>query len=156
MSKNTTKAREFLNKKALFDYEILEKYEAGIELQGSEVKAIRAGRINLKDSFIRIIRGEVFLLNAHISHLNTTHFTYKPDEKRARKLLLHKKQIMKLNGKVTQDGLTIVPIKGYFNKNNIFKLQIALAKGKKLHDKREAIKKKEANIEAQREIKRWK
>ena len=155
MAKKETKARVFVNKKAYHDYEIIETYEAGVELKGSEVKSIRVGRLNLKDSFIRIIRGEVFLLNAHISYLDTAHFNFKPDERRARKLLLHKKEILKLEGKVAKEGLTIVPLKGYFNNRNLFKLQIALVKGKKLHDKREAIKRREAEIEAKREMKKY-
>ncbi len=143
------------NKKAFFDYEILEKYEAGIILEGSEVKAIRQGRVNLKDSFVRIIKGEPFLLNAHISHLDTTNPYFKPDERRARKLLLHKKEIDKLLGKVTKEGLTIVPLSIYLNHKNLVKVEIALAKGKKLHDKRETIKRREADREARAAIKKY-
>ncbi len=143
------------NKKAFFDYEILEKYEAGIVLEGSEVKAIRQGRVNLKDSFVRIIKGEPFLLNAHISHLDTTNPYFKPDERRARKLLLHKKEIDKLLGKVTKEGLTIVPLSIYLNHKNLVKVEIALAKGKKLHDKRETIKRREADREARAAIKKY-
>ncbi len=143
------------NKKALFDYEILEKYEAGIVLEGSEVKAIRKGRVNLKDSFVRIIKGEPFLLNAHISYLDTTNPYFKPDERRARKLLLHKKEIDKLLGKVTKEGLTIVPLSIYLNHKNLVKVEIALARGKKLHDKRETIKRREADREARAAIKKY-
>lgn len=143
------------NKKALFDFHILEKFEAGIELKGSEVKAIRASRLNLKDSFVRIIKGEAFLLDAHISYLETTHSYYKPNEKRARKLLLHKKQINRLLGKVSQEGLTIVPLMLYFNQANRVKLEIALAKGKNLHDKRESLKKKILDREAQSALKEY-
>lgn len=144
------------NKKALFDFHILEKFEAGIELKGSEVKAIRASRLNLKDSFVRIIKGEAFLLDAHISHLETTHSYYKPNERRARKLLLHKKQINRLLGKVSQEGLTIVPLMLYFNQANRVKVEIALAKGKNLHDKRESLKKKILDREAQSALKDYK
>lgn len=144
------------NKKALFDFHILEKFEAGIELKGSEVKAIRASRLNLKDSFVRIIKGEAFLLDAHISYLETTYSYYKPDERRARKLLLHKKQINRLLGKVSQEGLTIVPLMLYFNKANRVKVEIALAKGKNLHDKRESLKKKILDREAQSALKDYK
>ena len=91
--KDTKKNLVFKNKKAFLDFTILDTLEAGIMLEGSEVKAIREGRINLKDSFVRIIKGEVFLLNAHISHLSTTHSSYGPDERKQRKLLLHGKQI---------------------------------------------------------------
>ena len=109
-------------------------------LEGSEVKAIREGRINLKDSFVRIIKGEVFLLNAHISHLSTTHSTYRPDERKQRKLLLHGKQIDKLYSKVTKDGITLIATKLYFNDKNMVKVEVATAQGKKLHDKREDLK----------------
>jgi len=138
------------NKKAFHDYEVLERYEAGIELKGSEVKALRAGRVNLKDSFVKIIKNEAFLMNAHISYTDTTNPHFKPDETRPRKLLLHRKEIDKLIGKTTRDGLTIVPLSIYFNKKNFAKVEIALAKGKKLHDKRETLKRKEADREAKR------
>lgn len=144
------------NKKAFFDFTILESYEAGIELKGSEVKALRAGRANLKDSFVRIIRGEIFLLNAHISYLETTNSHFKPDERRARKLLMHKRQIDKLFGSVSRDGLTIVALNLYLNAKNKVKVKIALAKGKNLHDKRESIKAREANLEARAALKNYK
>lgn len=143
------------NKKAFFDYEILEKYEAGVVLSGSEVKSIRAGRVNLKDSFIKIIKGEAFLFHAHISHLQTTHAFFKPNERRERKLLLHKKEIDKLLGKITQEGLTLVPLMLYFNKRNKVKIEIALAKGKNLHDKRETLKRKILDREAQMALKNY-
>lgn len=130
------------NKKALFDFHILERLEAGIALSGSEVKAIRAGRVNLKDSFVKIIKGEAFLLNAHISYLETTNPHYKPDERRPRKLLLHRKQIDKLTGSVSTEGMTLVALSIYFNERNRAKAEIALAKGKNLHDKRETLKKR--------------
>lgn len=130
------------NKKATFDFFILEKYEAGIELKGSEVKSIRAGRVNLKDSFVKIIQGEAFLFQAHIATLATTNLHYKPDEKRPRRLLLHRKEIDKLFGKSQVSGMSIVALKLYFNTRNKAKLEIALAKGKNLHDKRESLKEK--------------
>ncbi|MDR2081749.1 MAG: SsrA-binding protein SmpB [Campylobacteraceae bacterium] len=142
------------NKKALYDFEIFETYEAGVELKGSEVKAIRLGRVNLKDSFVKIIKGEVFLIGAHISHMNTANPFFRPDERRDRKLLLHKKQIDKLFGKVMKDGMTIVALSLYLNDKNRIKAQIALAKGKKEHDKRETLKRKEADREAKAAIKR--
>jgi len=141
------------NKKAFHDYEILEKLEAGIELLGSEVKSIRMGRVNLKDSYVRIIKGEVWVFGMHISFIESTNPHYKPDEKRPRKLLLHRKQIDKWYGKVNQVGLAIVPLMLYFNEKNLAKLQIALAKGKKLHDKRETLKRKTAEREAQAAMK---
>ena len=146
----------FKNKKAFHDFTIMESMEAGIVLEGSEVKAMREGRANLKDSFVRIIKGEVFLFNMHISHLNTAHTTYRPDERRERKLLLHTKQIGKLFEKVTKDGISIVPLKMYFNAKNKVKVQIATAEGKKLHDKREDLKKKTMQRETQIAIKNWK
>ncbi len=143
------------NKKAFHDYEILERFEAGLVLEGSEVKALRAGRVNLKDSFVKIIKNEAYLLNAHISYFETTHSHYRPDERRARKLLLHKKEIDKLVGKTSKEGLTIVPLSIYFNKKNFAKVQIALAKGKKLHDKRETLKKKQADKDAKMAMKKY-
>lgn len=146
----------FKNKKAFHDYFILETFEAGIELRGSEVKAIREGRVNLKDSFVRIIKNEVFIFNLHITHLSTAHSTYRPEENRERKLLLHRRQIDKLFIKVTKDGNTIVPTKMYFNSKNMVKLQIAIAQGKKLHDKREDLKQKTMKRETQQALKNWK
>jgi SsrA-binding protein len=143
------------NKKAFHDYEILEKYEAGIVLKGSEVKAIRMGRVNLKDSFVRIIKSEAYLLNAHISYLDTTNPHFKPNERRDRKLLLHRKEIDKLLGKVSKESLTIVPLSLYLTSKNIIKVEIALAKGKQLHDKREALKRKEADREARAAMKKY-
>jgi len=143
------------NKKAFHDFHILEKYEAGLVLQGSEVKAIRAGRVNLKDSFIKFVKGEPFIFGMHISHLQSANPHFKPDEKRPRKLLLHKKEINKLIGKTSEKGYTIVPLKLYFNHKNIAKLEIALAKGKTLHDKRETLKRKIMDREARAAMKNY-
>ena len=143
------------NKKAFHNYEILEKLEAGIVLQGSEVKAIRQGRVNLKDSFVKIIKGEAFLLNAHISHLSTSNLNYAPNEREPRKLLLHMKQLRKWDMKVAKDGLTIVPLAIYFNSKNLAKVEIALARGKNEHDKRESLKEKDAQREAKTAIKNY-
>ena len=137
------------NKKAFYDYEILEKLEAGIQLLGSEVKSIRMGRVNLKDSYVRIVKGEAWVFGMHISFIDSTNPHYKPDEKRPRKLLLHRKEIDKWYGRLKQEGLAIVPLMLYFNERNKAKLQIALAKGKKIHDKRESLKRKTAEREAQ-------
>ena len=142
MAKIKEKNLTFKNKKAYHDYHILEKLEAGIALEGSEVKSIREGRVNLKDTHVRIIKNEVFLLNMHITHLSTAHTTYRPDERRSRKLLLHRREIDKLYSKVTKDGVTLVPTKLYFNSKNMVKIEVAVAKGKKLHDKREDLKQK--------------
>ena len=152
-NKDTKKNLVFKNKKAFFDFTILETLEAGIMLEGSEVKAIREGRVNLKDSFVRIIKGEVFLLNMHISHLSTTHTTYRPDERKDRKLLLHSKQIAKLYAKVTKDGITLIATKLYFNDKNMIKVEVATAQGKKLHDKREDLKIKTMQRETQQILK---
>ncbi|AHJ13521.1 MULTISPECIES: SsrA-binding protein SmpB [Sulfurospirillum] len=143
------------NKKAFHDYEILERLEAGIVLQGSEVKAIRQSRVNLKDSFVKIIKGEAFLLNAHISHLSTANLNYAPNERAPRKLLLHMKQLRKWDMKVAKDGLTIVPLSIYFNGKNLAKVEIALARGKNEHDKRESLKEKDAQREAKTAIKNY-
>lgn len=141
------------NKKAFFDYEILESLEAGIVLLGSEVKSARAGRVNLKDSFVRIMKEEAFLFNTHFGALEQTNTHFKPDERRVRKLLLHKKQITKLLGSVSVQGLSIVPLSLYFNHKNKLKAQIALVKGKKLYDKRESLKKKQQLKDAQISLK---
>jgi len=141
------------NRKARHDYEILETFEAGIVLKGSEVKALRAKRANLKDSFCRFIKDELFVMNMHITHLETTFRSFTPDTRTPRKLLLHKKQLNKLFAQVTQESLTIVPLSIYFNERNKAKLSIALAKGKKLHDKRADLKAKTLDKEARQAMK---
>lgn len=141
------------NKKAYHDYTILEKYEAGIVLKGSEVKAIRAGRVNLKDSFVRLVQGEAFLFNAHIGLLSTTHHYYGHEERGSRKLLLKRKEIEKLQSSVEKEGLTVVPLQLYFNRKNFVKIQIAIAKGKKLHDKRHDLKEKDMKRDIERAMK---
>lgn len=130
------------NKKAFFDYFIEEKYEAGIVLEGWEVKAIRDGRTNLKESYVIIQRGELYLLGCHITPLGAASTHIRPDATRTRKLLLHKEEIAKLIGKVERAGYTLVPLDMHFSKGRV-KLQIGLAKGKKQHDKREAEKEKD-------------
>ncbi|MEY3090134.1 MAG: ssrA RNA-binding protein [Pseudomonadota bacterium] len=141
------------NKKTRHDYERLEKFEAGIVLAGAEVKALRAKRANLADAFCRFIKGELHLMNAHIAHLETTNKHFVPDTRVPRKLLLHKKELGKLFVKVHKEGLTIVPLMIYFNERNIAKVSIAIAKGKKLHDKRADLKEKTLNREAQQAMK---
>ncbi len=143
------------NKKAWHDYFIEEKFEAGIVLTGSEVKGIRARRVNLKDSFIRIDNGEVVLYNMHIGRLETTHHFYGHEERGSRKLLLHKKQIQKMQKAVERGGYTIVPLQLYFNAKNIVKVQIAIAKGKKLHDKRNDLKEKDQKRDIARAMKEY-
>lgn len=141
------------NKKAYFDYFLEEKFEAGIVLSGSEVKGIRASRVNLKDSFIRLVSGEAFLFNAHIGRLETTHHYYSHEERGSRKLLLHKKELEKMFKAVTRDGYTIVPLQLYFNDRNLVKIQIAIAKGKQLHDKRQDMKEKDQKRDMDRAMK---
>lgn len=141
------------NRQARFRYEILETYEAGIELKGTEVKSIRAGRVNLQDGYALIRNGEAWLLNAHISPYQSTSDYFNHDPRRTRRLLLHKQEIRKLTGKVEQQGLTLVPLKMYF-KRGLVKITIALGKGKKLHDKRESIKERQDKRDMARAMKR--
>ncbi|MCI4405785.1 MAG: SsrA-binding protein SmpB [Sulfuricurvum sp.] len=141
------------NKKAFFDYYIEEKFEAGLVLKGSEVKSLRAGRVNLKDGFIKIVRGEAFVFGVHIGVLDTTHRFYAHEERGSRKLLLHKKQIDKMFKAVEKEGFTLVPLSIYFNDRNIAKMQVAIAKGKKLYDKRDDLKEKSIKRDIERALK---
>ncbi|WP_026694515.1 SsrA-binding protein SmpB [Peribacillus kribbensis] len=136
------------NKKAYHDFFIEETYESGIVLQGTEIKAIRAGRVNLKDSYARIQNGEMYLYSMHISPYEQGN-RYNHDPERPRKLLLHKKEINKLIGDTKEQGYTLVPLKVYL-KNGYAKVLIGLGKGKKNYDKREDLKKKEAKREIER------
>ncbi len=139
------------NRKAKHEYHILESYEAGIVLQGTEVKSIRSGKANLKDSFAMLEGEEIFLHNLHIApYTHGNRENHEPERKR--KLLLHKRQIKGLIGKVHQTGKTLIPLSLYF-KNNLVKVELALAKGKKSHDKREDIKRKEAQRDIERAFK---
>jgi SsrA-binding protein len=142
------------NRQARFLYEILETYEAGVELKGTEVKSIRAGKVNLKDGYAMIRHGEAWLLNVHVSPYECSGQYFNHEAKRDRKLLLHRQEINKLIGKLEQQGLTLVPLKMYF-KNSRVKLSLGLAKGKKVHDKRETIKKRQDQREMSRAMKRW-
>jgi len=129
------------NRKARFNYEIGETIEAGIALTGTEVKSLRTGKATIAESYADARRGEIWLVNANIAeYLQGGRFNHAP--KRARKLLLHKRQINKLTGAVEREGMTLVPLKLYFNEKGRAKIEIALAKGKKLHDKRETEKKR--------------
>lgn len=143
------------NKKAYHDYFIEEKFEAGLVLMGSEVKGIRAKRVNLKDSFIKFVKDEPTLFNAHIGRLETTNHFYGHEERGSRKLLLHKKQIQKMLKAVNRDGYTIVPIQLYFNDRNLVKIQVAIAKGKQLHDKRNDLKEKDQKRDVARAMKEY-
>ncbi len=138
------------NKKAYHEFFIEETFEAGIQLVGSEVKSIRNGGVNLKDSFAIVKNGELFLINAHISPYKMGSF-YNPDPRRDRRLLMHKKEIDRLAGKVQQKGYSIVVTKMYF-KQSLVKVEVALAKGKELHDKRNALKEKQLNREVSRAL----
>lgn len=140
------------NRKAQRDYVILETIECGIELKGSEVKSARGGKINLNDSFARIENNQVILYNTHISpYEQASYLNVEPT--RLRRLLLHKNQIQKLTAQVAQKGFTLIPMKVYFNERGFAKLELALCKGKKLYDKRESIKRREAELEMRRVLK---
>lgn len=139
------------NKKAFHDYFILDAYEAGIELKGTEIKSVRLGHVNLKDTFIRFKNDEAFIENMHIAPYEQGNiFNHEP--LRNRKLLLHKKQIKKLQREVKENGLTVVPTKLYFNTSKL-KVEIALARGKKLYDKRQDLKAKDAKRDMERALK---
>lgn len=140
------------NRKARHDFHIEDTYEAGIVLTGTEVKAMREGRVNLRDSFARIENGEAFLHNVHISPYSHGN-RWNHEATRTRKLLLNKREIRRLIGTVQQQGLTLVPLKVYFNARGIAKVEIAVARGKKQWDKRRDIAKREASREAERAIK---
>lgn len=142
---------EINNRKANFDYEIEDKIETGIVLTGTEIKAIRQGKANLKDSYAIIRKGEVFLLNMHISHYKEGNI-FNHEETRTRKLLLHKKEILKLENKLYLEGYTLVPLKLYF-KGSHAKILLGLGKGKKNYDKRESIKKKDIEREVKKDFK---
>lgn len=139
------------NKKAYHDYFVLETLEAGIELSGTEVKSVRAGAINLKDSYCAVKNGEMLMYNVHISPYEQGNI-FNKDPKRDRRLLLHKREINRLYGKVKQEGLTIVPLSVYL-KNALVKVEIGLVKGKKLYDKRDAAAQKAAGREIERTLK---
>ena len=137
------------NRKAFHDYFIEERFEAGLALEGWEVKAIRAGRAQLKEAYVVVLSGELYLLGSHISPLPTASTHIKPDPTRTRKLLLHAEEIAKLVGKVERAGYTLVPLNLHYSKGRI-KAEIGLAKGKKQHDKREAEKDRDWEREKQR------
>jgi SsrA-binding protein len=142
------------NRQARFLYEILETYEAGVQLVGTEVKSIRAGKVNLRDGYALLRNGEAWLINVHISPYDASGEYFNHDPRRSRKLLMNRKEISKLIGQVEQKGLTLVPLKMYF-KGSWVKVSIGLARGKKLHDKREDLKRRQDQREMQRAIKRW-
>ena len=140
------------NKKARHEYEVLDTYETGIVLQGSEVKSCRQGGVNLKESYARIDGTEIFLVNAHISpYAHANRFNHDP--LRRRKLLLHRAEIKKLYGKMRERGQSFVPLKMYFNEKGKVKVQVALVKGKKLHDKRDSLRERDQKRDTERELK---
>ncbi len=142
------------NKKARHNYQILEEYEAGIVLKGSEVKSVRAGKVSIVDAYARVKDGELWLENMFIApYDNASVFGHDP--KRPRKLLMHKKEIERLAGKVAQKGYTLVPLEVYINDRGLVKVKLALAKGLKKHDKRAAIIEREIKRRMEREAKRW-
>ena len=139
------------NKKAYHDYFIEDKYEAGIELFGTEVKSVRMGKCSVKEAFVKIDNGQVYVYGMHISPYEKGNI-FNKDPLRVRKLLLHKSEIMKLNGKITQKGYTLVPLQVYF-KGSLVKVEIGLARGKKLYDKRADLAKKDQRRELEKDFK---
>ena len=139
------------NKKAYFDYFIEDKYEAGVALHGTEVKSIRMGKCSIKESYIKIENGEVFIYGMHISPYEKGNI-FNKDPMRIKKLLMHKYEINKLNGKLQQKGLTLVPLQVYL-KGGLVKVEVGLARGKKLYDKRDSLAKKDMKREAEKEFK---
>lgn len=140
-----------LNRKARHEYFVLETFEAGIELVGTEVKSIRQGGVNLKDSWCSVDSGELFIKGMHISPYEKGNI-FNKDPFRVRKLLMHKREIMRLYGKIKQDGLTLIPLSLYFKNSNV-KVELGLCKGKQLHDKREDMAKRDAKREIDRAVK---
>ena len=140
---------EIKNRKALYDYSITDTYEAGLVLTGTEIKSIREGKANLKDSYAIVRNGEVYILNMHISHYENGNI-FNHNETRTRKLLLHKNEILKIRDKISIKGYTLIPIKLYFSKNKA-KILLGIGKGKKVYDKREAMKEKDINRQIRNE-----
>ena len=152
MSQDPTTKLIGSNRKAFHDYAIEEKIEAGLVLKGTEVKSLREGRVNLREAYATVVEGKAILHNCHIgeySHGNITNH----DPLRPRGLLLHKKEIQKLIGKVQQKGLTLVPLRMYFNPRGMAKVELGVARGKKHYDRREAVKQREAGREMDRALK---
>lgn len=143
---------EILNRKARYNYQIFDTIEAGIVLTGTEIKSIRSGKANIKDSYATIKKGEVLLINMHISPYENGNI-FNHEETRTRKLLLHKKEIKKIESKITLEGYTLVPLKIYF-KRGIAKIELGIAKGKKNYDKRETIKQRDIERDIKARLKR--
>jgi SsrA-binding protein len=141
------------NKKAFFDYEIIKKYESGIVLKGAEIKSIREGKINLKNSFCKFFKGELYSINMHISKYENSSLWDEIEETRNRKLLLKRKELNKLETNVNVEGYSIIPLRIYFNENNKCKLEIGLCKGKKIYDKKNSEKEKDIKKYEDKELK---
>ncbi|MFH1715349.1 MAG: SsrA-binding protein SmpB [Elusimicrobiota bacterium] len=139
------------NKKAFHDYFVLEQFEAGIILEGHEVKSVRQTKVNLKDSYVKFRGTEAYVVNMHISEYSHAAIPETYDPTRSRKLLMHKKELTRLMGKIKEKGLSVVPLEMYFNQKGIAKLKIGLVKGKKLYDKREVKKKRDIEREMERQ-----
>ncbi len=156
MSKKSGEGKKIIadNRQARFNYHIIETYEAGVALQGTEVKSIREGKVNLRDGYALIRNNEAWLLNVHISPYQKAGDFFNHEPRRSRRLLLHKQEIRKLIGKVEQQGLTLVPLRMYFKRGWV-KVDIALAQGKKIYDKRETIKRRDDKRAMQRAIKQY-
>ncbi len=146
-------APTILNRKALHEYDILERYTAGIVLSGPEVKSLRAGAANLQDSFCALRGSELFIYNLHISPYEKRGYV-SAEARRPRKLLLQKTELNRLRGRLTEKGLTLIPLKLFFSERGYVKVEIALAKGKKLHDRRQTIQEREVRRETERYLKR--
>ncbi len=142
-----------LNRRALHDYQVLERFEAGIELRGTEVKSLRAGRISLKDSYAEVSRSEMYLLGAHISPYEKAS-VWNHDPERPRKLLMHKREIVRLGSQVAEKGLTLIPLRVYF-KRGMAKIELGLCRGKRLADKRAALRQREQEREIDRALKQF-
>ncbi len=144
-----------VNKKALHEYEIIEKFEAGMVLRGSEVKSIREGKVNLKDAYVLIREREAFLINSHIAaYSNASYNNHEPE--RERKLLMNRKEIGKVHKKVKERGFSLIALRMYFNNKGFVKVEIALAKGKRLWEKKQKIKERDIKREVDRELKHYK
>jgi SsrA-binding protein len=140
------------NKKAFFDYEVLESLEAGLVLTGDEVKSLRAGKVNLVGAFATMHDGELFMINAHISPYEKAYLKDEAAATRSRKLLIHKRQLSRLVGTIAQKGVTLIPLRLYFNDRNRVKVEIGICKHKKIHGKKEAIKERDIARETRREL----
>ena len=146
--------KQIKNRRAFYEFHVLEKVECGIVLLGSEIKSIRDGKMTLTDAYARVQGGEVFLIGSHISeYKNASHFNHEP--KRKRKLLLHRAEIRKLMRRVDEKGLTLVPLRVFFNKRGFAKIDLGICRGKQSHDKRQALKSRETEREVKREMSKY-